>query len=263
MTYEVQILDTSHWEGIPDYDQVPDEIHGVITKATEGERWVDDTLAPHVDGWVKKPQLFRGVFGYYREQWWVKDQVNHLVATMQDQADRVDEPLEDIVDIWAWDVENRGNPWFADWRNGQWKVKADLVVEGLDRLSDQTEKLAWLYCNNSCYEDLLNSDSRLQAYPLWVAWPVWPATVPQLPDGRMAWTAWQYTWTLQLPGMFPGDGGPVPYVDSNWINGTREQLINLTKAYRLLTEVGPYHPPSTRRVGGPSWWKYRPSRVIE
>lgn len=253
MPYDVHILDTSHWEGPPNYEEAPDDVDGVITKATEGINWMDDTLEAHVDGWLLKPHLFRGVFHYYRESYWVPDQVAHFVNTMEAESSRTGEPLTNLVDIWAWDIENRNNPWLADWRNGQYVKKADVVVDALDRLADRVQKLPWLYCNVQCYEDLLNSDSRLQPYPLWIAWPVPLARSPLLPKGRMNWSAWQYSWTLKYPQFLPGEpGDPVPYVDANWFNGSREDLINLTGSLRMIPKPPP--PPKRRRKSGRSWW---------
>lgn len=238
MSYEIEILDTSHWEGKPNYSKVPEGIRGVITKATEGKGWTDPTLKDHVDGWVsQRPDIFRGVFHYYRESDWVKDQVEFLVSTMESHADRVGIPIEDLVDVWAWDVEGKNNPYFDNWRNGEWKRKATVVLDGLNRLADRTQKLPWLYVNNDYYQNILGSDSRLHDFPLWIAWPVANKAAPLLPKGRTTWSLWQWSWTRKEAEFLPGSDGRVPYVDSNYFNGSWDELISLTNATRLMGTV--------------------------
>ena len=93
------------------------------------------------------------------------------------------------------------------------------TLDYLDRVKALTGRAPAIYGSSYFLRTALKANSKLAAYPLWIA--SWTSNAsPSFPAGWSSWTFWQYTSSATVKGV-PGR------VDANRFNGTVSDLRGL------------------------------------
>ncbi len=209
-------IDISHWDGVIDWPKVGGtEQQFVITKATEGTTYKDDTFK---DNWLgaKSVGRLRGAYHFFHCDMDAKEQANFFidyVRTVQDDGE-----LPPVLDL--------------ETNDGMTKEKIVPAVKiWLDCVEDAFGKKPMIYSGQYFLQDYLvveggEPPSWANDYPLWLA--QYPnqyveGMQPYLPKGWLNHTIWQYTDKGVVSGIDAA-------VDMNLFNGTLEELYKFAGA---------------------------------
>lgn len=243
-------IDTSHWRRI-NFDELPETVTLIITKATEGIDFVDETLEEVAEGCAQTGRHL-GVFHYIRSQIPWDDQLEHYLETTR--------PFREHIKIDALDLEITNNDptinhlWIKGW------------MEGL-RQQVQSTRLLYTNANSWSFFNMANISNAWRG-PLWMAdtelFKLWVAdwTLPvNFPRPFTSFWLHQYTDKLQVPGIYSdvaktkpigvdanisapelwdaiaGVAPPPPELDINAeIRQKADQVIELAEEIKRLTE---------------------------
>jgi lysozyme len=192
----IEGLDLSHWRRVASFEAMRAAgIDFVLTKASEGIAWVDETFAPVWAG-LQRVNILRGAFHFYLTSQDPERQAEHFWKVVCDQG-----------------AENMLPP------------QIDFEVDGADPVHFYAHLAAieelfgvkpWIYTSIRYW--FARPPSWTQQYFLWVA--SWYRNTPTLPGGWPTWLIHQYT---NL-----GDGRSLGIdhatVDRNRFAGTRAEL---------------------------------------
>jgi lysozyme len=177
-------LDVSQWQGAINWPQVKrDGYSFAIIKASEGETFVDPDFAANWT-WAKVAGLVRGAYAFTRpESGNPVGQAAHFVATVRAAGDW------DDGDMAAGDFETP-------------EGSGDESAFAVTFLSTAKGSLGFppLAYMSQSWAQYRMSDSRLAAYPLWLAClepETCPASIGVWPSVALQ----QYSWTLSVPGI--------------------------------------------------------------
>lgn len=184
----VKGLDVSHWNGHPDFARLRDlGMRFVISKASQGTSFVDDTYARHTRD-ARAAGMLVGAYHFFDYRKGGLKQAQHFLSTL-----RATTGLGSLLPL-AVDVEtlkSLGKPAPA-----QARTRLHAL---LDELYRQTGRYPMIYTSRYMWEQVVGAPTGFGGYPLWVA--CWSCNTMHLPRGWSDWLFWQV-------GQFKFPGGP-------------------------------------------------------
>jgi GH25 family lysozyme M1 (1,4-beta-N-acetylmuramidase) len=287
-----KIIDVSHWEGYPDWDEVmaaDDRPDGVICKASDyyGNIPFLDKAFVYSYPILKSLGVPRGAYHYYNGEYDPLKQAHWFLKCLGSDIGE----YAPIIDAEKRDYRN----WRGRWvRMPRGRRNAENLQTFLDVLERETGRVPMIYTSKSwVYEYLCdwlgrNTLAEPARYPLWIAYypndPDRHIAPPELPKGWTEWQLWQYSEAGVLKG-FPFDGVDLNLASSSFADhkdetgeggagreaaGTAKQArVTSLASHRLNVRAGPgthYRtlPPTlkagtvvtvyeTRAVGADEW----------
>lgn len=213
-------FDFSKWESVSDWSKVifPDGTKALITKATDGQSYVDPTFQNYFAAFKKLPYI-RGAYHFFQPND-ISGQIGNYVTQLQIAGwEKSDWPP--ILDLeWSPPAENKRKP--DNYPRGA--AYAYQVKTWLDGVEKELGVRPLIYTSRSIWSNLLDRNGNppvwTRDYKFWVAWypddvdknPVLPASA--YPSGVQSdqVAGWQYATNWILQGI-NYDG-----VDVNWVN---------------------------------------------
>ncbi|WP_299674299.1 glycoside hydrolase family 25 protein [uncultured Tenacibaculum sp.] len=175
-------IDISKWNGNILENKLPDSIHFVISKATEGLTYIDPKF--HIN-WIesKNKKFKRGAYHYYVIEDNPKKQAIHFWKQIQD-VNREDFPP--IVDIETSNIN-------ANLKN----IESELLIF-LNTIENLSGRTPMIYCSYFFANRHL-TDKTFAKYPLWVADYI-SIKSPIIPKvwKETGWTIWQKSPTYKI-----------------------------------------------------------------
>ena len=200
--YDVFGIDVSRHQGRINWSEVTSfrfdgkKFEFVFIKATEGSTWQDPEFSYN---WRKAKSygILRGAYHFYQPRVNSKKQMRNFTAKVK--MSRGDLPP-------VLDVEIESSLPRSTYRAG--------VLNCL-RIMEQTYGvIPIVYTNQKLYREYFNHPD-FRRYPFWIS--RLRSTKP-----RTRWHFWQFTYEAVIPGTNE-------YVDVNVFNGSKQQLLNMTK----------------------------------
>ena len=199
-TYPVRGVDVSSYQGDIDWPVLAQQdIQFAFIKATEGSSFTDPCFAENFPQ-AQAAGLRVGAYHFFSFDSAGETRAEHFIRTVP----RTEDGLPPAVD-----VEFYGDK--ADHPPERETVQRELD-QMLSRLEEHYGVRPVLYATKAAYDRYLAEDYA--DYPLWIRSI---AGQPALSAGR-AWTFWQYTSRMRLPGYT----GREPYIDMNVFAGSQE-----------------------------------------
>lgn len=203
-----QGIDVSHHNGSIDWKKVKASgVEFVFIKASEGGTYQDPTFKRNWQA-AKAAGLLRGAYHFFRPGVSVAKQVANFTAAVGNLEPGDLPPVLDVE-----------NP--VLWEGLSPKTSADMSIAWMDAVEKQVGLKPIVYAGFYFIRDTLGADSRLAAYPLWLA--QYRKNDPNVPKPYSTWTFWQYTESGRCDGITGN-------VDRNYFNGSSADLQKLTKA---------------------------------
>ena len=200
-------LDVSHYQGTIDWAAVyASGRRFVFIKATEGAHITDSRFASNWKN-AREAGLLTGAYHFFKPQIAVDLQVEQFVATVGTPRSGDLPPVLDVE-----------TP--ADWLSLPEAQRVYIVLAWLTAVEQRLGVRPILYLSPSFAKDILGSDSRLSAYPLWIAHYT-SAPQPTIPKPWKNWTYWQHAESGQVPGV------PGQRVDLDRFNGGLSQAASV------------------------------------
>jgi lysozyme len=210
MSVQVQGLDVSHYQGDINWESV--KLKGyefAFIKATEGNDFLDPDFATN---WAsaKANTVIRGPYHFFHPEISVNEQVEYFLKTIGtlDSGD-----LAPALDLESPDL----------WTGLSAENAVDLVIEWCSSVASRLNLTPYIYVSPSFATDILKNNTRLAAYPLWIAeYPEDPSNTE--PPALVPWTTWTF-WQHTGSGSVTGVGGS--NVDLDLFNGSLSELQSL------------------------------------
>ncbi len=172
-------VDLSHWNGHPDFTKLQDKgVHFVISKATQGTSFVDDTYRRHTRD-ARAAGLLTGAYHFFDYNRSGIKQARHFLSTLRGTTG-LGSHLPLVVDVET--LKSLGTPDTA-------KARARLQ-DLLDELYRQTGRYPMIYTSRYMWQKVVGAPTSFGQYPLWVA--CWGCDTVHLPRGWSGWQFWQY-----------------------------------------------------------------------
>ena len=176
-------LDLNHWRPGLDLKSAKQQgIRFIITKATQGDYFFDQTYEPYRDESKAKGLVF-GAFHYWDARINPEKQAQYFFDHVGDDIDLLP----------ALDVEKYGNEGVLSQSAAEQHI-LDTLLE-IERLFKRN---AMLYTNRDSWTVLTGNSSIISKFALWVA--SWRDSAPVLPIGASEWVFWQFTNKFAIPG---------------------------------------------------------------
>ena len=216
--------DVSHWKIIKDFRRISPKPWMMLTKASEGFDYQDNTFVPYMRGMLEIG-CHRGCFHFFRKQYPGAEQAKLFIRTIRDHID----PHTILV----LDVEEEDTPVSRMWDFCQHVREAFpknlLMIYGR---KEQMDRFRMAEAEKKYFRQI----------------PVWAAGYPNEPDkfkdpplgyqpNRDMWGPtwlWQYTKAGEVIGIVGRDIDTVGYIDCNWVSGALQMVLG---------EPGPALPP--------------------
>lgn len=224
--------DTSHWRTVPNFAEVTPRPFLVITKATEGETYVDPTFVPYFLD-LAQDGIHRGAFHFHRKTSNPVTQARHFCNTVR--------PYLINKDLVILDVEEGG------------ESAAALVAWFEIVMADFPDNLPVIYSRKNILDPIpMNAAQRAffrQYIKTWTAgYPYFPDLYNEPPASYIPdqtkygpVIVWQYTDRAPVAGIEP------PRVDANWLSPLLVALLGGTPTPN--PEPIPFGYTALRRYG--------------
>lgn len=202
--YEVRGIDVSHYQQDIDWERLRNAqvghvpIRFVISKATEGERLIDENFADNFYR-ARENDLVRGAYHYFIPSVSPRQQARAFLRQVHLEPGDLPAIL---------DVEERGNKPLRQFQQD--------VHQWLDIVEQETGTKPIIYTGYKFMVDYLAPDTTFLQYPYWIA----HYYVREL-SYQGDWALWQYTDCGRVDGI-------KGRVDCNIFNGSMEDLMRLT-----------------------------------
>lgn len=200
-------LDLNHWRPGVDLRVAKQQgIRFIITKATQGDYYTDDTYEHYRDESKAKGLPF-GAYMYW----------DAAIDPLKQAKYFFDHVGDDPELLPVWDIEKYGNQGVLEPTTA-----AQQLNDGLQETARLFDRDVMIYTSRDSWTVLTANSSIIAAYPLWVAnWT--SAAQPTLPVGASEWVFWQYTNQYQVVGYNRG-------LDANRFNGNEAQFEAYVKS---------------------------------
>ena len=178
-------IDISHWQGVIDWDTIPDNYKFAFMKATEGDSFIDDRFSAN---WYASKGKLRGAYHFWRYHFGGTAQAEHFFDIVDATGDLGE--LPPVVDL-----EDTRAP------------KGGDIVLRMRQMLQRTEELFGqkpiIYTANWWWSPWTLNNEWFGDYDLWVAHykTVFPWIQPYLPAGWDDWQVWQHSSSGSVPGV--------------------------------------------------------------
>jgi len=177
-------LDLSHWRAnAPLADAKANGIRFIITKATQGDYFIDELYEPYRKESQRLSLPFTG-YHYWDAAIKPLDQGEYY-----DDHTGDDHSMLDVID-----VEKYGNQGVLSQ-----DAAAQSIHDTAEEIQQRKGREVMVYTNRDSWTVLTGNSPIIATFPLWVAhWT--GASQPTLPIGANEWVLWQYTNQYKIPG---------------------------------------------------------------
>jgi GH25 family lysozyme M1 (1,4-beta-N-acetylmuramidase) len=201
--------DTSHWKIVPDFAAVAPRPFLVITKATEGTGYTDDTFVRYFND-LKQDSIHRGAFHFFRRALDARAQAQHFCNVIR--------PVVNDNDVLVLDFEEGS------------ETAAQLLAFLSYVRSQFPRNLIMNYSRKNIMDAIPMTQAQkdeMRKYPTWTAgYPSNPDLYPVVPSFYVPdQTRWGVVWLWQYAasGSVAGISGDV---DCNWMHPDLYARIN-------------------------------------
>ena len=186
-----------NWEELSKFRFNSHKIEFVYIKATEGETWQDESFDKN---WkkAKKHNILRGAYHFYRPKVNSKKQMKNFTNVLKMEKGDLPPVL---------DVEMESSLPKKTYRAG--------VLNCLKIMEATYGVKPMIYTNQQLYREYFKPKA-FESYRFWIS------RLKSSPPKMDNWHFWQFTYEAVIDGTNE-------YVDINAFNGSKQQLINMTK----------------------------------
>lgn len=242
------IIDVSHWEGRPNWDQVIEgnkaagnPITGVICKASEHTGYMDDTFAWNWAN-LKRLGVPRGAYHFYRFEYDAVKQADFFLRVL-DQNGGIGEYPPVLDAEWKDYRDPRTRRWV---RSPKGTRLTDQFKVWMDIVETATGKIPMFYSSESYINEYMRDWTGKITLPDYNRYPLWLAQYPykpddfnspyRLPKGWTNWALWQYAEAGRLVG-YPYDGVDLNMASEFFDGGSGNPVPPDDNPYKLPREV--------------------------
>lgn len=176
----VQGIDLSHHNAVADWSPITSsDLSFVILKATDGLDYLDPTFADRFKA-LEAVGMVRGAYHFYETNDDPKRQAEWFIQNVPLKAG----DLPPIVDIERVKAPTPGT------------LAEDFKIF-LETIEAHYGRKPIIYTGPKFWMHVMKA--QLPSYPLWIA--EYGAAQPTIPQGWHGWTLWQYTQSLDVPGL--------------------------------------------------------------
>ncbi len=233
----VKGLDVSHWNDYPDFTKLRAKgMRFVISKATQGTAFVDDTYQRHTRD-ARAAGMLPGAYHFFDYNKNGVAQAKHFLDTVRDSTG-LGALLPLVVDVETLGSLGKPN-----------KTKARQRLHALlDELYRQTGRYPMIYTSRHMWGKVVGSPGSFGEYPLWVA--CWKCDEIYLPNGWSDWDLWQVG-QFKFPGSTKLDGN-VYRRSMDRLRGERQRSMQIDDGaiwaadQQVVADLRGYHGTNVR-----------------